>query len=559
MTHAARPPRWLAAAVWLALGTLLVYPVHVPYQNPDQDRPVQHALLELVRGGLRPWDFQYTSALTNLLRLAYAAFLGAARLAGRPLDAIDLLARWMEDPAAFRVLPRLLAVTAGVVSLLGVARLAARVTDAWGGLIAAALLGTSLAFVREHHHGMFDAPASAAAVWALVCACGYVSAPRRATLAAAGALAGLALSFKQTAAPVLIALPIAAALARTTAGERAAALVAATALAALVLFATSPGLVLEPGRFLAHQQVIHAALSAPSPFVGNDLATALRRGLGAPLIVAGALGLVVAAARRERALAPLAGFTLAYAALVLGSTFVLNRYVLMLAPPCAVFAAVALHAILPPRPRLAAAAALVVLGLPACVAHVRLLAAEDTRVAAARWLRANVQPEASVFWPGDPLLSFYAGPDLTRPLGLGDRLPPAMREALARRLPPLPYPPRHHGAPIPQPGCAPCAETLRPYAGSIVVTAEHSDPAFADAVSSPLLLEALSRWAVPLADFPIEAAPAPRTYDRGDMNFAPLAGAATLLRAGPRLRLWYVPPPPGAAAPPSPLVPRRAR
>ena len=68
----------------------------------------------------------------------------------------------------------------------------------------------------------------------------------------------------------------------------------------------------------------------------------------------------------------------------------------------------------------------------------------------------------------------------------------------------------------------------------------------------------LTAWlSRPLADFPIEAAPGARVYDAGDMNFAPLRGAGTLLRPGPRLRVWWVRP----AAPiadGSPFLPGRA-
>ena len=151
--HSSGPPRWVGVGVFAALAALLYYPIQVPYQNPDQDYPGL-ALLELVRGGWEPWTIYYPSALTTLLRVGYELVLVGARLVGRPLDAIDLCAAFVRDPTPFRVAPRLIAMTAGVVSLAAVARLVALLTDRWSGLFAAALLGTSYMFVREHDRGV---------------------------------------------------------------------------------------------------------------------------------------------------------------------------------------------------------------------------------------------------------------------------------------------------------------------------------------------------------------------------------------------------------------------
>ena len=66
------------------------------------------------------------------------------------------------------------------------------------------------------------------------------------------------------------------------------------------------------------------------------------------------------------------------------------------------------------------------------------------------------------------------------------------------------------------------------------------------------LVADFERFAVLLADFPVVARPGTRVYEP-DMNYAPMRGMTTLARPGPRLRIWYVPPPPGRDAP-SPFV-----
>src|SRR5262249_32117492 len=111
------PPRWLVVLVLAGLGALLFYPIHVPYQNPDEDVPPFMALVELVRGGWRPINFIYPPALTNLLHLGYVATLAAARVAGRTVEPLDLLEAWYRAPWLFRLPPRLLAMGGGVGSL----------------------------------------------------------------------------------------------------------------------------------------------------------------------------------------------------------------------------------------------------------------------------------------------------------------------------------------------------------------------------------------------------------------------------------------------------------
>src|SRR2546428_1826644 len=109
MARDGSPPRWLERATFVALAALLYFPLHVRYQNPDQDYPAL-ALIEFVRGGWEPSTLQYPSALTNLLHAAYAIGLAGARLVGWHVTADDLLAAWSRDPAPFRILPRFLAI-----------------------------------------------------------------------------------------------------------------------------------------------------------------------------------------------------------------------------------------------------------------------------------------------------------------------------------------------------------------------------------------------------------------------------------------------------------------
>jgi dolichyl-phosphate-mannose-protein mannosyltransferase len=543
------PPRWLGRTAFLALAALLVFPVHVSYQNPDQDVPVVLSLLELVRGGWEPWTLHYPSALTNLLRAGWTAGLAGARVAGLHADPLDVVAAWYHDPAAFRLVPRAFAMACGIVSLAAVARLAALVGDRWAGLFAAVLLGTSVMFVREHHHGMWDAPASTAVIASLA-ACGrYVVRPRLPTIVAAGALAGLAIAFKYNAAVVLVGPILAAAVVPGTPRARAGAAVLALGASLAAVLVASPALLLEPARVAIHfhrhadlyRNLRRTRQTAPVPYA---LADVLRNGLGVPLGACALLGIAIAARRRERPLAPLVGFAAAYGVVTWRYPIALNRYALPLAPAAAVLGAYGLHRTLPFRWRAAAVAVLVAVGLPACVEYVTLLAREDTRVASARWLETHVRPDARVFLPTDIGGVVYVGPDLQRPFEPfeGLTLPADRLAALLDRIgPPFPRTWRFIGPGVMGDAAARDRDPAG-WANGIVVTSELGAYPFRPYDTAPDAIRFLERHAVLVQDYPIERRPAARVYEQVDLNYAPFRGAATLLRPGPRIRIWYVPP-----------------
>jgi hypothetical protein len=157
-------------------------------------------------------------------------------------------------------------------------------------------------------------------------------------------------------------------------------------------------------------------------------------------------------------------------------------------------------------------------------------------------LRAHRSPEQTVFLPG-PIWFPYVGPDLPRQARLPESIEPSLREEIARRLPPPLPGPWRWASWLPR---ARAGDPLGIFAGALVVTVEHPNPGFARVMSSPELVRALEGGARLLADFPIERAgeapsSADRIYEPSDLNFAPVAGAATLEHPGPHIRIWSVP------------------
>src|SRR4029453_7681671 len=61
------PSGWLVGAIFLALACLLFYPLHVPYQTPDQDHALVWATSDLARGTWTTEYLPYTNAFPNFL------------------------------------------------------------------------------------------------------------------------------------------------------------------------------------------------------------------------------------------------------------------------------------------------------------------------------------------------------------------------------------------------------------------------------------------------------------------------------------------------------------
>lgn len=525
--------RLVAAATLAALAALLLFPLHVPHQHPDQDLPPLLALVEFLRGTWRPAVLVYPSGLTNLLRLgyetAYAIGSAAGWLAGRE----DLVAAWCAAPWAFRMPPRAVAILAGVVTLLAARRLAALADGREAGLTAAVLLGTSLVFVREHHHGMLDAPASAAAMCALVAAGRYVRCPAVGTIAWAGALAGAAVGFKYNLAPIAAGVVVAA-MAGPAPGRVRVGRAVTGAAAALGTFALlSPYAVLYPAQLHAEltrfASLQSGALGLAVGPGGNRMIEAFRVGLGGSVVVAAAIGAAVV--HRRPVLWPLLGFVAGYLVLLLRSPLVLNRYALPLAAPLTVLAA---HAIasLPWRSlRLGVTTLLVMLALPAVAAYLRVLGTEDTRVTAARWLEQSVPAGTRVFGG----CGLYALPDLPAPgrwLGQLEVDVAGVRDALA-------CPARLALPPIPVLVAEP-RQFRRMHQGSVIVTCETPGRPMPGSDSAPALRALLASQGRLLAEFPAGHADAGGVYEPFDLHWIPVEGAASLDRPGPHIRIWSV-------------------
>lgn len=512
----------------IVLSALLLYPLHRRYLYPEQDVPIAAAMNEFARGGIEPFVVVYPSVLTNLLRLGDEALFAVGKRAGWWQERSELYAAWARAPwrLRYRLPPRLVAAAAGVATLVAVADTAMLVCPGWAALAAPVVLGTSLMFVREFHHGMYDAPAAAAAMVTCAFAARWVRRPRTATLVLAAIAAALAIGFKYNLAVVVVALGAAVLAAPPEVGRRRAIGVAAAGLV-VTLVVVMPVVVLDPVRLWHDLRALGPRqldiLRQYAPPEGHGVVAALRLGFGTLATLVAAAGFGVACLGRERrVIVPLLAFTIAYGAVLVRTPLVLNRYAVPLAPPLAVFAACAIGAL----PRALGAAltlAIVGLALPSSLEHVRLLATEDTRVAAAEWIARH--GDAPVYFGGTPGSIWYAGPDVAPAIHV-----PGEPDVVVRYFQPPPGDPAD-------------ARRLLSYASGVVVTSEHPSPVLARASTKPDDVALLARHARVLLDLPIEATPdASRVHEPFDLNYLPFTGLSTLLRPGPHVRIWAVPP-----------------
>jgi hypothetical protein len=532
--------RWAVVAACVVGALLRLYPLGARYLHPDQELIPSLALAAFARGDWYPGFFQYPSGFTYLLRLSYTTGYGVLRVLGGAFnDRMDFVTSFVADPFPFLLVARLWACLFGIVTIPLAARLGAQLFGPCVGALGAMLLATAFLAVRESHYGTMDAPATAAFIATLVTVVAYVDAPRRRTLVGAAVLAGVAAALRYQTGLVCMALPAAAVLAPGSRSGRATDLILAT-LASLVVFAVfSPYTVTRPDMVWSALRVqIDLAWGSPQGLpAGLPLLTSLAVAVGLLCCVSAVVGMIVALRTHARATVTILVVALPYGLALFTSHLSFVRYTLPLVPLLCVFAAGGLHSVatvLPARVRRPALLlfAIVTLWDPTVrsLQLDRLLATEDTRVAAGRWLSAHLPATAPVLLP---TYKGYANPMWGTALALPSwPIESGLREEAERRLA------GSHPPFLGLDGLG-VAEDLRRH-GGIVVTADHGGPAFWATTPAPIaaLLEERKAFTVELARFTgtdEAAVDAGVLYEPIDANFVPLRGFGRIRAPGPNI------------------------
>jgi hypothetical protein len=341
----------LAAISLLALG-LRVW--HLDYGLPGvfnmDERPILDRALTFAKGDPNPHNFLYPT----LYLYAIFAWEALYFVVGRGLGWFSSLAAFQNaffvDASGHVLAARLLTALLGAATVPAAYLFGRRVGGSGVGLAAALLLAVAPLAVRDAHYVKLDVPVTLLTTLALASLTRIAGEPEAAapwrTWAAAGLLAGLAISTHYYAA--ILAVPFAAVAAadvsRSGRWQTSAELLIVAGLATIAGFVLgSPFFVLEPGvlvrDFTELRQVDIDRAVGSGLFSSIDTYGALLpKAMGWPTVVLGLVGILSMLWRDWRRALPLAVFPVAFMIFV-ANTFPASRYLNIVIPTGAVAAA----------------------------------------------------------------------------------------------------------------------------------------------------------------------------------------------------------------------------
>jgi len=449
----ARRLPWIGAVTVVcaaALGLRLIglrYGLPAVY-NPDEVAIMSRALA-FAKGDLNPHNFLYPTLYFYVL-FAWEGLTAVWSVATGAVASFSAFQQeFFLDPTRVFVAGRLLTALLGTATVAATFALGRRLAGPAAGLIAAIFLAISPLHVRDSHYVKHDVPVT------LLIGLAYLSYVRLMerdddrgfvrTVAVPAALTGAA--FATHYYTIFLAIPLAWSVAqrgrdRSDAIRR---VFAAGLVAALVFFALSPFVLLEPVTawrdIRANQQIVvdRAAGTLGYAQTAAHYAVLLWRDTVTwPVILLAIAGLVVLAVSRPRLALLLLAFPVPFFLFIAG-TFPATRYLIPLVPLLAIFASIPVAGIVRQQPVAAIAVACLAAALPLrdSIRAIRFIRQADTRTLAQKFVERVVPDGRTV------LTQAYSAP-LTPTAGAlqeaversGQSMPTKTRLEIAR----TPYP-----------------------------------------------------------------------------------------------------------------------
>ena len=421
------PDNLLLVAMLLIAAILRFWGLTFGLPHPEA-RPDEEAVSALA-GSYYLGDFRQTEfTYPPLFILAVAATLWFSfHTVSASLSRLNVRLGLSDPTMSARLMAaRFLSAVAGVISVWLLLRIGTRLFGRPAGFVAAACLALAFLHVRDSHFGTTDVPMTLMVLVGFLAIVRLSESGSRRHLLSAAILTGLAVATKYNAA--LLVLPAWFAILndplRRPIANRLARIVAFAAIIMLTFLILSPFSVLSHEKFLYDVTNVSRHLAdGHGPDLGRGwtyhLTTTLRYGLGVPLLAAGILGLPLMVWREGRRGVLVALFPIAYYALIGSGRTVFARYILPVVPfLClaagyfvATMAAVVTDYLHRPRWRIPAitvmTAAVLLPSLLSVIAFDRLIAREDSRVLARRWIEERFEPGTTISQLG--LFGAHAG------------------------------------------------------------------------------------------------------------------------------------------------------
>ncbi|MHB0913625.1 MAG: ArnT family glycosyltransferase [Armatimonadota bacterium] len=415
----------LAAAIALRLCGLdwgLPSHDHFYSYHPDENIVLGAALnIDLFSGKLDPGFYNYGTLYIYAVNAAIFLAAGFGLINPGAADMSTNIGEFSNMYLAGRIVALLFA----LATVYAVYALARRAYGSRAGILAALFFALLPLHVMHSTFLAVDVPATFFAVVALIFAVRIPQEGYRARdYILAGLFAGLAAATKYNLGLVVLA-PIAAHLAARK-SRSALKLPLTPTLAVIGFLAGTPGVILNTPKFLADftYELHHASTGHGLVFVGTGLgwvyhiAHSLAPGMGVPMLLLAAVGVLHALRKRTPADVALLAFLLVYF-LVIGAAQVrFARYVIPILPVLSIFAARLVAEMLKMKRPVAGYAVCVGVALytAACsVALCGMFARPDTRDLAVRWVRETVPPGITI---GLPTIPWFYTPPLDPVIGM---------------------------------------------------------------------------------------------------------------------------------------------
>jgi hypothetical protein len=426
------------------------------YSRPDEEYIVPIAV-RCVMGELNPGRFEYPSLYRYIVAFAYFIYFLCGIFTGRYRSSADFAADFFRDQGSFIVLDRCIAAFFGTAAIFVVYRIAKRLFDKRTALIAAFFLSLAYLHARDSHFGVTDIPQAffiTASVLFIVRS--YQTGLLR-DYAAAGALAGLAMSTKYMGAFLVIPILAAHALRAESAKERLfdRRIFLSLAAFAAAFFLASPFILIAWRKFLADVlmqssffDIGHLGLKFDIGWV-HHARVSLFHGLGWPLFLSSLAGGVILLREDLKKAIILCSFPVVYYGVVGSGYVIFVRYIIPAIPFLCILGAVftvraggGIAAVFRRPPRHALPRDIAISSLAGLIIAVsayntamfdRLLPRKDNRLIAREWVYENV-PAGSSICQSMVFGLLLEAPGRTRKKGAKDRYEKWRYDGMTRKF-----------------------------------------------------------------------------------------------------------------------------